>query len=337
MMSKASSKTDSLRKAAILMMALGEECAADVVKHFNNEEVQLLGMAMASLSQVTRAEMNQVMVEFREEAEQYLSVSVGSDTYIREILTRALGADRAAGLLEDILENGTTAHGIDALNNLEPSAIAELIGEEHPQIIATILVHLERDRSATVLTLLPERTRNDVITRIATFGGVQPSALYELTDVLNSVMSGQSAKRSKLGGVRTAAEILNAMNGSEETKIISVLRDQDPDLAQRIEDEMFVFDNLADLEDMAIQMILREVDSSVWPIALKKANEDLVNRILSNMSQRQAQLIREDLEEQGPVRMSVVEAEQKKVLAVARRLADEGKIMLHASGDDAYV
>ncbi|WP_370519842.1 flagellar motor switch protein FliG [Bordetella sp. 15P40C-2] len=331
------SKSDSLRKAAILMVALGEECAAEVVKHLNSDEVQRLGTAMATMKQVTRSEVNQVMEEFRTDAEQFLSVSLGSASYIRDILTRAMGPDRAAGILEDILESGNAVNGIDALNSLEPTAIVELISEEHPQIIATILVHLDRDRASGVLTLLSERLRNDVILRIATFGGVQPSALYELTDVLNGVLSGQSAKRSKLGGVRTAAEILNAMNGTEEAKVLAVLRERDAELAQRIQDEMFVFENLADLEDAAIQMILRDVDGSIWPIALKGAKEEVVNRILGNMSLRQAQMIREDLAEQGPIRLSIVEAEQKKVLEVARRLADEGKILLHSAGDDSYV
>jgi len=330
-------KSDSLRKAAILMVALGEECAADVVKHLNGEEVQRLGTAMATMKQVTRSEVNAVMEEFRQEAEQFMSVTLGSDSYIRNILTRAMGPDRAAGILEDILESGNAVNGIDALNSLEPSAVVELISDEHPQIIATILVHLDRDRASGVLTLLSERLRDDVILRIATFGGVQPSALYELTDVLNGVLSGQSAKRSKLGGVRTAAEILNAMNSSEEAKITAVLRERDAELAQRIQDEMFVFDNLSDLDDMAIQLVLRNVDSSVWPIALKGAKEPLLNRILGNMSTRQAQMIREDLADQQPMRLSVVEAEQKKVLEVARRLADEGKILLRNTGDDSYV
>jgi len=331
------SKSDSLRKSAILMIALGEEGAADVIKHLNGDEVQQLGTAMATVRQITRSEVNQVMKEFRQDAEQFMAVSLGSETFIRDILTRAMGADRAAGVLEDILESGNAVNGIDALNSLEPPAIIELISEEHPQIIATILVHLDRDRASGVLTLLSERLRNDVILRIATFGGVQPSALHELTDVLNGVLSGQSTKRSKLGGVRTAAEILNAMRGNDEAKILSMLREQDADLAQRIQDEMFVFDNLADLEDTAIQMILNEVDGNLWSVALKNVKPELVDRILSNMSSRQSEMIREDLAEQGPLRLSVVEAGQKKILTIARRLADEGKIMLRGSSDDSYV
>lgn len=327
----------NLRKCAILLSALGEEAAAEVIKTMNGSEIQTVTAALASLKQITRMEINEVIEEFRVDVDQYTSVSLGSESYVRDLLTRALGADRAAGILEDVLERGNTNSGIDALNTLEPASIIELISEEHPQIIATILVHLDRERASGVLALMNERLRNDVILRVATFGGVQPSALVELTAQFNDVLSGQSAKRSKMGGVRTAAEILNTMKGPDESMILASLREADEDLAQRIEDEMFVFENIADLEDSAIQMILREVDGNIWAIALKGAKQELIDRIMSNMSSRQAEMIREDLADQGPVRLSVVEAEQKKVLQIARRLSDEGKILLHAAGEDAYV
>ncbi len=328
---------ESLRKCAILMIALGEECAADVIRHMDAAEIQTLGTAMATVNQITRAELNQVMEAFREDAAQYLAVSLGSESYVRDILTRAVGADQAAGVLEDILKNSNQNKGIDALNTLEPASIVELISDEHPQIIATILVHLDRERAGGVLTLLPERLRNDVVMRVATFSSVQPSALLELTDVFNGVLSGQSTKSSKMGGVRTAAEILNIMNGSDEAKILSALRTQDAELTQQIEDEMFVFENIAELDDTAIQLISREVDNSSWAIVLKGASPTLVDCILRNMSSRQSEIIREELAEQGPLRISTVEAERKKVLSIARRLADEGQILLRAAGDDAYV
>lgn len=330
-------KSERLRDSAILMIALGEERAAEVVKHLSSSEVQALGAAMATITQVTRSEVNKVMDKFREDSEQYLAVSLGSESYVRDILTRALGADRAAEFLEDILESGGNDNGIDALKNLDPASIAEIISDEHPQIIATILVHLDDNRAGAVISNLSERLRTDVVKRIANFNGVQPSALFELTDALNVVLSGQTAKRSKMGGVRTAAEILNTMKGQDENDILTGLRDQDPELAQRIQDEMFVFDNIAGLEDSAIQLILREVDGNVWAIALKSAKQELIDRILGNMSSRQSEMIRDDMNDQGPLRLSVVEAEQKKVLNIARRLADEGKILLHSVGEDAYV
>ncbi|ADP16097.1 flagellar motor switch protein FliG [Achromobacter xylosoxidans A8] len=332
-----STPLDGMTRSAVLMMSLGEDAAAEVFKYLGAREVQQVGAAMASLKQVTRADVAVVLEEFRQEADQFMAVTLGSDDYIRTVLTKALGSDRAAGLIEDILEAGEGGSGIDALNWLDPNTVAELIGDEHPQIIATILVHLERDRAAGVLALLTDRLRNDVMLRIATFGGVQPAALSELTEVLNSVLAGQGAKRSKMGGVRTAAEILNMMNSAEEETVVASLRERDSDLAQKIIDEMFVFDNLLDVEDRAIQLILKEIDNDTLMVALKGAQEELRAKFLRNMSSRAAEMLREDLDAQGPIRMSKVEAEQKKILQIARRLAESGQIVLGNQGDDAYV
>ncbi|MFT0546669.1 flagellar motor switch protein FliG [Allopusillimonas ginsengisoli] len=327
----------SLDRCAILIMSLGEDAAAEVFKYLTPREVQRIGSAMANLRQVTRGDVDQVLEDFRQEADQFMAVTLGSDDYIRAVLTKALGTDRAAGLIEDILEAGNDGSGIDALNWLEANSVAELIADEHPQIIATILVHLERDRASAVLALLNERLRNDVMLRIATFGGVQPSALNELTEVLNSVLVGQGAKRSKMGGVRTAAEILNFMNSSEEDAVVASLRELDADLAQRIVDEMFVFDNLMQLEDTAIRLILAEVDTASLTIALKGAPSELCEKFFRNMSNRAADMLRDDLEAQGPVRMSKVDTEQKRIVQIARKLAEAGQFSLTGLGNDEYV
>ncbi|NYT70592.1 flagellar motor switch protein FliG [Pusillimonas noertemannii] len=331
------STDDQLQRCAILMMSLGEDAAAEVFRHLSAREVQMVGGAMASLSHVTRSDVDKVLEEFRQEADQFMAVTVGSDDYIRSVLTKALGNDRAAGLIEDILEASDNANGIDALNWIDANSVAELISDEHPQIIATILVHLERDRASAVLALLDERLRNDVVLRIATFGGVQPSALHELTDVLNDMLSGQGAKRSKMGGVRAAAELINYMSSADEDAVVANLRDLDPDLAQRIVDEMFVFDNLVDIEPSAIQLILKEIDTATLTIALKGAPEELRDTFMKNMSNRAADMLREDLEAQGPIRMSRVEEAQKTILQVARRLAEAGQFSLSRRGDDEYV
>lgn len=331
------SKNPNLESCAILMMSLGEDSAAEVFKYLSAHEVQQVGSAMANLKQITRHDVDQVLEGFRQEADQFMAVTVGSDEYIRAVLNKALGTDRAAGLIEDILDAGDGANGIDALNWLDANSVAELIADEHPQIIATILVHLERDRASGVLALLNERLRNDVMLRIATFGGVQPSALHELTDVLNDMLSGQGAKRSKMGGVRTAAELLNYMNSSEEEAVIASLRDLDADLAQRIVDEMFVFENLIDIEDFAIQLVLKEIDTDSLMIALKGSAEELREKFLKNMSNRAAEMLRDDIEAQGPVRMSRVEEEQKAILQIARRLAETGQFTLGGLGKDEYV
>jgi flagellar motor switch protein FliG len=327
----------NMDRCAILMMSLGEDAAAEVFKFLTAREVQLVGAAMANLKQVTRADVDGVLEEFRQEADQFMAVTLGSDEYIRSVLNKALGNDRAAGLIEDILEGGEAGSGIDALNWLEANSVAELIADEHPQIIATILVHLERDRASAVLALLNERLRNDVMLRIATFGGVQPAALHELTDVLNDMLSGQGAKRSKMGGVRAAAEILNYMNSTEEEAVVASLRALDGDLAQRIVDEMFVFENLAEIEDTAIQLILKEVDTASLTIALKGAPEELRDKFFKNMSNRAAEMLRDDLDAQGPVRMSKVEEEQKAIVEVARKLSEAGQFTLGSLGNDEYV
>jgi len=331
------SNDEQLQRCAILMMSLGEDSAAEVFKYLTAREVQLVGSAMASLTQVTRNDVDKVLEDFRQEADQFMAVTVGSDEYIRTVLTKALGNDRAAGLIEDILEASDTSNGIDALNWLDANSVAELISDEHPQIIATILVHLERDRASAVLALLDERVRNDVVLRIATFGGVQPTALHELTDVLNEMLSGQGAKRSKMGGVRAAAELINYLSSAEEDAVVANLRELDPDLAQRIVDEMFVFENLVELEPSAIQLILKEVDTATLTIALKGAPEELRDTFMSNMSNRAADMLRDDLEAQGPIRMSRVEEAQKTILQVARRLAEAGQFSLSRRGDDEYV
>lgn len=330
--------SQNAERCAILIMSLGEEVAADVFRYLSAREVQEIGTAMANLKHITRGDVDRVLEEFRQEADQFMAVSLGTEDYIRAVLNKALGNERAASVIEDILESENPANnGIDALNLLDPTAIAELIHDEHPQIIATILVHLERDRASDVLALMDDRLRNEVMLRIATFGGVQPDALQELTSVLNDTLAGQGAKRSKMGGVRTAAEILNFMSSVDEEELVNSLRDIDPDLAQRIIDEMFVFDNLADVEDTAIQAILKEIDVNSLTVALKGAADELRAKFFRNMSNRAAEMLRDDMEAQGPIRMSRVEEEQKKILAVARRLAETGQINLSRGGGDEYV
>lgn len=330
------STSKALKDSAILLLSLGEDAAAEVFRHLSPREVQQIGLAMANLQQVTRADVNRVLEHFRNEADQFMAVTLGSDDYIRSVLNKALGTDRAASLIEDILEATDNTSGIDALNWLDAASVAELIQDEHPQIIATILVHLERDRASAVLELLNERIRNDVVLRIATFGGVQPAALQELTDVLNTVLSGQGAKRSKLGGVRSAAEIINFMSSAEEQAVITALQDMDADLASRIVDEMFVFDNLIDVDDAGIQQIVREVDMGALAIALKGASDALREKFMKNMSMRAAELLRDDLDAMGPTRTSQVEAEQKAIVQLARTLAESGSFSL-TGGEDNYV
>jgi len=326
-----------IQKGAILMLALGEDEAAEVMKYLGPREVQKLGAAMSVMKSVQSEELETVLEDFRSQTEQNTSLGLDSDEYIRTVLTKALGDDKAASLLNRILGQ-RDASGIESLKWMDAQSVADLIRNEHPQIIATILVHLERYHACEILDEFTERLRNDVILRIATLDGIQPTALRELNDVLTKLLTGnESLKKKPIGGIRAAAEILNFFSGENEASVMENLKNYDGDMAQKIMDEMFVFDNILDIEDRGIQVMLREVQSESLIVALKGASQDLREKIFRNMSQRAAEMMREDLESKGPVRLSEVEAQQKEILQIVRRLADEGQIILGAKGDDPLV
>ncbi|PLR34577.1 flagellar motor switch protein FliG [Chimaeribacter arupi] len=323
-------------KSAVLLMTLGEDRAAEVFKHLSSREVQQLSSAMANTHHISTKVLAEVLNEFEVDAEQYAALSINTNDYLRSVLIKALGEERASSLLEDILESRETTTGMETLNYMEPLMAADLIRDEHPQIIATIMVHLKRGQAADILAQFDERLRNDVMLRIATFGGVQPAALAELTEVLNNLLDGQNLKRSKLGGVRTAAEIINLMKTQQEEAVMDAMRGYDGELAQKIVDEMFLFENLVQVDDRSIQRLLQEVDNESLLVALKGAEQPLRDKFLNNMSQRAADILRDDLANRGPMRMSQVEAEQKAILLIVRRLAETGEMMI-GGGEDTYV
>jgi len=328
---------DGIKKAAILLVSLGEEQAAEVLKHLGPREVQKIGHAMAALKSVPRTRVETVLDDFNKTAQESAAMHVDSDAYVRSVLTKALGDDKASNLISRILQGGDTA-GIEGLKWMDAPTVADLIKNEHPQIIATILVHLDHDQASDILNQFTERLRNDVVLRIATLEGIQPAALKELNDVMMRILSGSSnIKKAAMGGVRPVAEILNFMGSANETAVVDAIREYDPDLAQKILDEMFVFENLMDIDDRSIQLILREVQSDSLILALKGASPELREKIFKNMSQRAAEMLREDLESKGPVRLSEVEAEQKEILKIVRRLADEGQIVLGGAGGEQMV
>lgn len=322
------------RKSAILLMSMGEDRAAAALGQLTTHQVQAVGLAMAKLSHVTKDELASILAEFRLETEQLSALHLGSGGYVRAVLKKALGDDRASNLLEDILQPDRPNGGIERLNDLEAGEVVELIRDEHPQILATLLIHLSRKKASEVLEKLPARLRHDIIMRVATFGGVQPAALAELTEVLTDMLSGEGLKRSRLGGVRTAAEIVNLMNSTQEEEAIAHVREQDEALAARIVDEMFVFENLLTLEDRSIQRLLKDVESEALIIALKGSAQNVRDKFLVNMSGRAAETLREDIETRGPVRVSQVEMHQKAILQIVRRLADAGDIVISAGTDD---
>ncbi|HSI95991.1 MAG: flagellar motor switch protein FliG [Methylophilaceae bacterium] len=327
---------DGVLKSAILLMSIGEEEAAEVLKYLGPKEVQKIGMAMAGLDNISRDQIQVSLHDFRAEAEERTTLGVGSDSYIRSILTKALG-DKATNLIDRILQGGDTS-GIESLKWMDSASVAEMIKNEHPQIIATILVHLDYDQASEILAMFTERLRNDVMLRIATLDGVQPHALRELNDVLTKLLSGSdNIKKSKVGGVKAAAEILNFMGGAAESAIIGNIKEFDEELAQKIQDEMFVFEDIGKIDDRGIQLLLREIQSESLIVALKGATPEMREKIFKNMSQRAAEMLRDDLEAKGPVRLSEVEGEQKEILKIVRRLADEGQIVLGGKGEESFV
>ena len=324
-------------RAAILLLALGEKDAATILSHMGPKEVQELGLAMATMNQVSTVQMESVMRSFVDTLRNQTSLGLDSDEYIRNVLNQALGADKAGGVIDRILL-GRNSKGLEQLKWMDPRSIAELIRLEHPQVIAIVLSFLEPDQAAQVLSAFPDRVRADIVMRIATLDGIQPAALQELDEILDKQFSGASnVKSSSLGGVKTAANILNLVDGAVESGVMEQVSAADADLAQEIQDNMFVFENLIDVDDRGIQTLLREVASDQLLLAMRGADDALKEKIFKNMSKRAAEMLRDDLEAAAPARLSDVEGAQKEILTVTRRLADAGEINLGGAGGEEYV
>ncbi|MDR6673056.1 flagellar motor switch protein FliG [Xanthomonas translucens] len=331
------SAMNGTQRAAVLLLSLGEADAAEVLKHMDPKEVQKIGIAMATMSGISRDQVEQVMDEFNSELGSKTSLGVGADDYIRNVLVQALGADKAGGLIDRILLGRNTT-GLDTLKWMDPRAVADLVRNEHPQIIAIVMAHLDSDQAAEALKLLPERTRADVLMRIATLDGIPPNALSELNEIMERQFSGnQNLKSSNVGGVKVAANILNFMDSGQDQGVLAAIGKIDAELSTRIQDLMFVFDNLVELEDRALQTLLREVSGDRLGLALRGADIKVREKITKNMSQRAAEILLEDMEARGPVRLADVEGAQKEILAIVRRLADEGVISLGGAGAEAMV
>ncbi len=336
-MASASMDDDGLEKAAILLMTMGEAEAAEVFKHLAPKEVQRLGETIARMKSVTRERVDQVMDSFEKVAASESLLVADSNEYVKAVLRRALGDDKANLLIDRIMQ-GNDVTGIESLKWMDPTSVAELLRNEHPQIVAAILVHLDFDQASEVLKLFTERQRNEVMVRIATLDGIQPMALRDLNEVMSKVLAGgDRSRKSTLGGAKAAAEILNMLGSAVETSVLDFVREADNDLAQKIMDNMFTFDDLVKIDDKGIQALMKEVQSDSLVIALKGATPGLRDKIFRNMSTRAAETLREDLDSRGPVRLSEVEAEQKELLKIVRRLVDEGQIVLAGGGDEQFV
>lgn len=330
---KADPKMDKIQQAAILLMSLGEREAAEVLKHMGPKEVQRVGGAMSTLSNIQQSQVETVLTNFLDEVRTLTGLGMGSDGYIRNMLVTALGEDKANGLIDRILLGGNTT-GLDTLKWMESRSVADIIRNEHPQIQAIVIAYLDPDQSADILTFFAEKVRLDIMMRVASLDTVQPGALQELNDILEKQFSGNASSQTKaMGGYKVAAEIMNNLDSSVEADLMDLIKESDEDMGNQIQDLMFVFDNLREVDDRGIQALLREVSSEVLIIALKGADQELQEKIFKNMSKRAAELLRDDLEAKGPVKVSEVEGSQKEILTIARRMADAGEIMLGGSGE----
>lgn len=325
-----------VQRAAVILLSLGEEHAVEVLKYLTPEEVQVLGAAMTAIGLVPHHVVADVLDEFIDALDQPPGVGINAEDYVRAVMVKALGEDRAHGLI-DRIEMGRNTAGLDALKWMEPRAVADMIRNEHPQIMAIVLAHLEPDHAAEILKCIAENVRSDVLLRIATLDGIPPHALNELNDVMTRQFSGaQAIKSSSIGGVKLAANILNFMDSGQDETILGTIENIDGKLSAEIRELMFVFDNLADLDDKAIQTILREASGARLDVALRGAEQRVRDRIMSNMSQRAAENLVDDMEARGPVRLAEVEAAQKEILAVVRRLSESGAIQI-STKNEAFV
>lgn len=322
-----------VERAAILLMTLGEKDAAEILKHMGPKEVQRVGTAMATLKNINQGQVEGVVSEFLDAVSGQTGMGLGSDDYIRNMLTQALGNDKAGALIDRILLGGNTT-GLDSLKWMEPRQVADLIRHEHPQIQAIVVSYLDADQSAEILSNFDEKVCLDIIMRVAALEAVQPAALQELNDILERQFSGKAgAQTTSMGGVKVAASIVNFVDSTIAAELLEQIKEVDEDLGTQIQDLMFVFDNLVDVDDRGIQTLMREVSTDLLVVALKGADPLVQEKIFKNMSKRAAELLRDDLEAKGPVKVSEVEASQKEILTIARRLADAGEIVLGGGGE----
>jgi flagellar motor switch protein FliG len=318
-------------KAAILLRSLGEDSAAEVMRHLDPRDIRKIGQYMAEISNISREEEEEVIKEFKTAAE---SGEVGFEgkEYIKSILTKALGQEKAKRILETIAK--TNYPGIDSLKWLDPKAVADVIRTEHPQTIAVILAHLDPDHGSEVLSRLPELMRADVALRLATMEDVQPEVLQHLSDVLQEAFRVGGPTGQALGGAQVVAEMLTLVDKAVEEHILGKIADRDPVLAENIRSLMFVFDDLVKVDDRSLQELLKEISKDDLPLALKAANEAVRLKFFRNMSSRASQMLQEDMEARGPVKLSDAERAQQNILKLCRKLEGEGRISLAGGGDE---
>jgi flagellar motor switch protein FliG len=325
------------QRAAILLMSLGEQDAANVLKQLDAREVQKLGIAMAELKEISREQMSSVLDNFIGVADGRANIASGSPDFVRRVLTQAVGKQKADMLL-DRVSSGQSGQGIEALKWMEAKAVAQIVSGEHPQIGAIVLSHLEPEQSAAILPLLTEEMRTEVLMRIASLNEVAQTALSELDQLVEKQANVAPAPAlRRIGGARTAANILNAMEREKSGEELGKIEKANGEMHQQIKDLLFIFDNLLDVDDRGIQALLREVGSDTLAVALRGAEPEVQEKILRNMSKRAAEILKDDMEARGPVKLTDVEASQKEIVVIAQRLAEEGTINLGGKGGGEFV
>ncbi|MCC7202994.1 MAG: flagellar motor switch protein FliG [Nitrospirae bacterium] len=327
-------QNNGYEKAAILLVTLGEDVASEVMKNLDAREIKLIGNYLSKASKIAPEKVKTVVREFHEIATSPDSFVFGGEDYMRAVLTKAMGAERAGKVMEN-LAIVSEDKGLEALKWIDPRGIANLVKGEHPQTIALILAHLDADHASRVVSLLPVAIRGDVMHRIATIEGVSPGVIKEIEEVLNKELQmGGSIVEKKIGGPDVAAQILNSLDRSNESAIMSSIEQTSPDLAEAIRKMMFVFEDLMNIDDRGMQEIMKEISKEDLMISLKGAGEDLKAKFFKNMSERAAQGVKEDMEAKGPVRVSEIEKSQQAILKIAKRLEEEGKIVIGGKGSD---
>ena len=325
------------QKCAILMMLLGEDEASEIMRNLSPKEVQTLGTAMYSVQGLPQETVNMVLDEFLSIIKAQTSLGIAGDSYIKNVLTKALGEDKAESVLGRITPRDSV-QAIEILEWLDARSITDLIIDEHPQIISLVISYLDPGIAADVLNFLPEKIQSDIVKRIATLQTIQPEAVNELNRVMQKVFSSNASLRaSKVGGVQAAAKIMNFCKQDMEGRIMKDILKEDKALMQGIQDNMFVFETLLLSDDKSLQTLLRAVEDDLIILALKGADEELRSKLFGCMSQRAAANIQDEMEALGPVRLTEVQEAQKQIIAVARRMSDEGAIVLAGRGGDDYV
>jgi flagellar motor switch protein FliG len=323
------------QRAAIFLLGVGEEAATEVMRHMSAKEVQQVGEAMATISKLTNNQVESVLADFHLESAEINPLGLDAPDFTRRVMTSALGQDKAQNILSQVLEKPEEHNGVEALQWMAPKAIAEVLEEEHPQIAATVMTQLYDEQAAKVLELLPEEMRKDVILRIARMEELDPRAMEELDRVLESQLGKlQRTPPRKVMGPDNLAAILNATGSDLEQEMLEALTSVDQELSDDVKEKMFIFDNLMQLDDKGFQRLVREVPNENMLTALKGVDDVLAERFFNNMSERAAEILREDMEASGPVKLSDVETAQKEIVRTAKRLADEGELMIGKASKD---